>query len=75
MGVCGVEALVVGILDTPRLIPSIPAYTATKQATIGFPRKIDQADFFESKLYPLSLVLFLDCSQETLQHFKIYNKI
>jgi UMP-CMP kinase len=42
-------------------------YTQTKQATTGFPRKMDQAEFFESKICPPSLAIFLDCPQETLQ--------
>ncbi|KAE8452271.1 hypothetical protein EG329_000971 [Mollisiaceae sp. DMI_Dod_QoI] len=33
----------------------------------GFPRKMDQADLFESEICPPVLVVFLDCPQETLQ--------
>lgn len=34
---------------------------------------MDQAEFFESKICPPSLVLFLDCPQETLQE-RLFNR-
>lgn len=44
-----------------------PAGTKARFLIDGFPRKLDQAVFFEATVCPSELVLFLDCSEEVME--------
>ncbi|KAJ5247053.1 adenylate kinase [Penicillium chermesinum] len=44
-----------------------PAGTQARFLIDGFPRKLDQAVFFEATVAPSELVLFLDCPEEVME--------
>lgn len=44
-----------------------PAGTKARFLIDGFPRKLDQAVFFEATVAPSELVLFLDCPEEVME--------
>ncbi|KAJ5127407.1 hypothetical protein N7448_008186 [Penicillium atrosanguineum] len=44
-----------------------PAGTKARFLIDGFPRKLDQAVFFEATVCPSELVLFLDCPEEVME--------
>ncbi|KAJ5092130.1 hypothetical protein NUU61_007000 [Penicillium alfredii] len=44
-----------------------PAGTKARFLIDGFPRKLDQAVFFEDTVCPSELVLFLDCPEEVME--------
>ncbi|KAJ5744009.1 hypothetical protein N7533_008879 [Penicillium manginii] len=44
-----------------------PAGTKARFLIDGFPRKLDQAEFFEASVCPSELVLFLDCPEDVME--------
>jgi UMP-CMP kinase len=45
----------------------LPAGTKARFLIDGFPRKLDQAVFFEATVCPSELVLFLDCPEDVME--------
>lgn len=47
--------------------PKTPAGSKARFLIDGFPRKLDQAHFFEDTVCPSELVLFLDCPEDVME--------